>query len=262
MKSPHGSRERILLYGREGSGKTKAALDFARANDGTTYVVSNDNSIERLIECDYLDLDIELVNVTDWVEYRDALLDIYGKVDRDDLVIIDNMTWPWDEIKVWYVKEVYGQDMRDWAFEYRQNLDRPSDGSLPASLFGDYSYINSEWYGLHNKFLVQLNCHLILTANAKEVRMDSRGDKEVRDSYGQIGMAPDTQKRVGATTQTVVYLWSEPGGYYMSTKIKDRGREPRAVEKLAWDDFAVDYLERIALWGEETPAPVKKRRKV
>ena len=204
------------------------------------------------------DGDFHVYDVTTWPNYRDAFLEACERAGRDDLIVIDNITWPWDTVKTWYVQEVYGVDMTDWVQQYRMKLDDAKGHSAQESIFEDWGFINPNWYGLHSQKLVKPPCHLVCTANAKSMRTDGRVDKEHRNLYETIGMAPDTQKRVGGQLHTVLYLFTDRKGFYYQTA-KDRGRDRHT--KTAWDDFAVDYLEATAEWTEPTTTTKTAKKK-
>lgn len=295
VKSPYRSRERILLFAREGCGKTTAALHVARfIHPQPMWVVSNDNSVDRLLETEFTDLgcveiwdgderdpdhedsegNIYLFNVRDWPAFEHAIERVWEVAGRDDWIFVDNMTWPWEEVRKWYTQEVYGKDMNDMLVEYRKTLDTSKGHQSGEALFNEWSFINPKYYGLLAERIIMPPCHLIYTALAKPLRSDGKVDRELADMYGSLGMQPDGQKKLGPWSQSVLFLTRDKKGYYLNNKVKDRGRD--TVEKMPWDDFAADYLVGLAGWPDEgdegdeggdedepapAPAPVKKVKK-
>jgi len=94
------------------------------------------------------------------------------------------------------------------------------------------------------KHLLTDPSHLLLTAEGQAVG-DTDG-KAMKDTYQVHGIRPAGQKKLGFLTQTVLITKKGRKGEYTLTTVKDRGRED--VEDIELDDFAKDYLQKVAGW--------------
>lgn len=270
--------ERLCLYGPQSCGKTKAIADMLSAGIGpgqTAYIVDTDNSWARFLEGgNYPKLEVRaewedgewvdewtveggrvvLLHVAGWEQFRFAMEHVWGEAARGDWVVIDSITHPWAEVASWYIEKVHGTELPDFMIQARMkqvSAGKGADGGAGEMLM-EWNFINKEWNRAFLTPYVNAKCHVVVTAEAKTLRTDDRGDrKDVKDLYASVGMKPDTQRRVGANSQTVLYFEQGRVGrdvqWYVTTA-KERERE--RLTRVDWTDvdFAKVYLWDVAGW--------------
>ena len=274
FKSPGRSRERILSFGPEGTGKTSDVLTIARLlPDVTFHWIDNDNSLDRLLETEFADLgvfmengeetgeegNISLWTPEDWEDHIEAFVWVFGDrpsgktsgVDRDDWVVLDNGSIPWDLVQDWASLDIYGVS-KDELTEKRGD-ERRGDKKNLMVFEGEMDYggkINPQYRRYLGGHLTRPPCHLYVTADM--VALDDRDkDKLTKSLYGKYGVKPRGQKRMGQSMQTGRMKEQTNAGAYKITTIKDRGRVQLAnqvVSDIEDGGFAKDYLRGVAGW--------------
>ena len=251
--------ERILLYGREGTGKTNAVLSIARRIPSARFhVIDTDYSpsYERLLATEFSDVgergnvEVSLVMPDDWAELIDEVARITSRMTPEDWLVIDSMTPTWGAVQEWYVDKVFGASGWDeYLLDVRQKREKAKAKGAkvkalePLDGWMDWSVINPTYFRLYKRTLRGNPGHLIYTAEAS--KLGDNEDRGTRDLYGEIGFKPAGQKKLGHTTQTVLYLSKGRNGWGVTT-IMDRGRAELDDEDL--ENFARDYLQKIAGW--------------
>lgn len=251
--SPLRSRERILAFGPIGTGKTTAAAQIVKRlhPDAKVTVIDCDNAWERMLDTDYPDLDVEIIRVRGWEEFLEAFGNAVDNADRDDWVIVDDMSYPWAWVLRWYIQKTHGEELPDFMIDHRIKQisnDAKATGGQDAILV-EWNYVNQVWNGEIADRIVNAGCHLFLCAPAKKLRTDSQGDRrEVREFYEQVSHKPDSQWRLGHQMQTVLFFDQGKVSGRKITSLKDRGRE--LWDEEAWSDFGREYL-KLAGWKME-----------
>lgn len=291
LRSTGRSKERVLLYGMEGTGKSLAALDIASriGSDATLYVIDNDNAWDRMLEGQTLAGEtvgvreewrwngkkwvedaryakpggnIVVYHADGWVANTSAIEQVVGEAGPDDWCCIDSGTALWADVQAWFTEQVFGSSMEDYFMQVRMEKERANaDDKALGALDGwvDWPVINAQYKGKVMKFLVTPPCHLLVTAEQDDVssgKVKGRAieDKETTALYGGQQVKPRGQKRIGHNVQTVIRLARRAGDKYTATTVKDRGGR----EKLDGDDitgvgFSIWYLENVGGWTEATP---------
>lgn len=289
-RPPGRSRERILAYGPTGVGKTHAAATViakALGPDDAAFIIDADNTWSRCLETVGPDLGLKIraevfferrgkvlvaVENTDyavedgniviyhtegWEEHEAALKAALGAADRDDWVVVDSVTWLWDDILPWYIEKVHGEELPQFLMEARINQVKngragaASGATVQEEFVIEWQFVNPRWNKSIAGPLANAKCHVWVTAEAKPMRTDGRVDQQVRQLYENVGWVPATQKRMGHQVQTVIFFSVNKKGEYHFTIVKDRGREK--VKDQPWDDMFVEYIRKIAGWKPARP---------
>lgn len=290
LRSTGRSRERILLYGMEGVGKSLAALDIAsRVKPSTLYVIDNDNAWDRMLEGQtiagesvgvreelrwdasvgreggWVDDDrwvadggnVVVYHADGWLANTSAIRAVMQQAGPDDWCCIDSGSALWDDVQAWFTESVFDSSMADYFMQVRLEKAKASkEAKALGALDGwvDWPVINAQYKGNVMKFLVNPPCHLIVTAEQADVTREE-ADKETRALYGGEQVKPRSQKRLGHNVQTVLRLARRSGETYVATTVKDRGgRERLEVEDVTGRGFSEWYLEEVAGW-QETSTP-------
>lgn len=263
ISSPFKSRERILGFGREGTGKSSAVLSIARKIPNVNFwIIDNDNSYERLLETDFPDV-AENGNLlfcgqdfggapNTWKGGIAGLADASDKMARDDWLVADMLSKFWDHVQEWFVESIFQEDIDDYFLKVRMEKARLKDSSgKDKKALGafegwmDWPVINSTYHKRVSDKLLNCPGHLFCTAEAKKIEEDD--DKGVRELYGPFSMKPSGQKRSGHLMQTVLIMSkTSRTDEFKLNSVKDRGRMMWRDE--VFQDFATDYLVGTAGW--------------
>lgn len=252
--SPHKYRERLLLMGGGGAGKTTAALSMIAASELPADVIDLDYSMayDRAIDMDFEEAR-EFVTVhsimPDWepaIEEVEAIVKKYGD-DKDRWLVLDSISPTWDLVQGWYVQLAMGSNIGKHMAELRRDADNAKDYQAQLSETMNWSAINKE-YGRMYRAIMSWKGHLILTAEAKSIKGERDADQLAL--YGQVGYKPVGQNRLHHVTSTTLFLQHAKKGYEFTT-VKDRNRgeeEHKLVESIEDGGFSQSYLRDVAGW--------------
>lgn len=268
LVNPFNSRERILTFGVQGTGKSHAILTVARMTpDSTFYVIDTDysESYEVALETEFADLaNVQVIKVgyDNWKDQLAAIETVRQQCDRDDWLIFDTVSCTWDAVQKWYMEEIFEQGADEYFMEVRKQKEaqkRKAEGGRDgggkkesAKALGalegwmDWPVINAQYSPLYAR-LTSMPCHLYLTAEQAQTGGDD--DREVKAMFGPYGVKPRGQKRLGHVPRTVLWMTKSRAGEYSVTTIKDRNRVE--MEDLEYEDFAKDYLVKIGGWKKK-----------
>lgn len=254
LRSPWRDRERILVFGPQGAGKSVGALSIARAvTDVKFHIIDIDHSpsYNRFIDRVYPELNDPRINVTvvdpeDWEATMEAIVEARVACGPDDWVVIDSATPSWNAVQGWFIEKVQGSEIEDYFMQVRMRKKEAGDakkalGALDGWL--DWPVINKQYFKLYRE-LTRIKGHVYMTAES--ARIGEEDDREMRGRFGPYGVKPAGQKRIGFVPATVLLLTKDRVGKHYMTTCKDRG--PEEVEDQEIGDFAVDYLRRLAGW--------------
>lgn len=294
LRSTGRSKERILVYGMEGVGKSLAALDIAsRIGPGATlYVIDNDNAWDRMLEGQTVagetvgvkdeyrwnpsagrgggweqddrwivaSGNVVVYHAAGWIANIAAIAEITREAGPDDWCCIDSGSALWDDVQAWFTESVFDSSMADYFMQVRMEKAKAAkEAKALGALDGwvDWPVINAQYKGAVMKFLVTPPCHLIVTAEQADVNKEDQ-DKETRALYGGEQVKPRGQKRIGHNVQTVLRLGRQRNGTFVVTTVKDRGgREKMEMEDVTDRGFGEWYLEAVAGWTS-TPSATEQ----
>lgn len=281
LRAPGRSPERILVFGIEGTGKTRGFLSIARATPNVTHwIVDNDNGVDRLLETEFADLGVReefyvqdgvmvaddqfttpdgtivLIHAMGWENNVAAIAHVAENAMRGDWWCIDNATNLWRDIQSWYVEKVHGLEMDDFLLEYRiqakkEAMKKDGEDKAPGgteAMFVEWNFVNPVYQKNVQRHLMQPPCHLYVTAMQTDLNPRDK-DKTTADLYGGVSVKAQGQKALGANAQTVLWVKKMQRGEWKYKTLKDRGRDE--WNGVAVDDFAIDYLEGVAGWVSE-----------
>lgn len=247
-------RERILLIGGQGAGKTRAVLSTVAAfPDSTFYVLDSDEAFPprpnvRLYQCHR------------WEDWRSAAHEVAAAVQPGDWVVCDRISAPWDLLPDWAIEQVYGVDPTTYRREFIAKLRGDGKKGVGNPVLDLYQpLINPEWAAFW-KDIFRHRGHVLFTAGAKEVA-ERWADDEVRNLYTG-GIRPDTQRSVGFHMDAILLLDQHRPQRWRITTVRERTdlRPRRWMDHEALNDFAQDYLVGVAGWQvlsrPASPVPV------
>ena len=241
-------RERILVYGQPGSGKSYAHLKTAEAYPGSKFhIIDTDDSIPRMLDGEFSHLDnVEVYPAQDWFGCRRALDDIKPKVTSKDWLIVDMLCSAWDFVQSFFVEEIFSEDIASYFLQVRKELKEGASNLSALKGWTDWSVINKLYQSWINEITYRLPCHIFFACKATTVR--SEDELAIRDLYSTFGARPEGEKRNTYRVHSVFLLTHDRDGFYMST-VKDRGRVRLENTPLTPEhNFATKYLQLFAGW--------------
>lgn len=276
------ARERILAFGRQGTGKSHNILRLARkCPTDTFYYIDNDNTVERLLETEFQDLGVReeyrwkggnteggyerdseyeqadgnliVYHAAGWLANKTAMIQAGLRADRNDWIIVDSGTQLWDDVQAWYMETVFGEQMSDHLMELRQMFEKAGgkagkEGKGTTAMehmFPEWGFINPEYKQVTNMLLTNPPCHLYVTAELDDIGGKEK-DAGVKALYGAYGVKPKGQKRMGHSVQTVLLMTKDRQGEFYMTTVKDRGREE--LENEGVGNWEMSYMMKRAGW--------------
>lgn len=277
MQSPITARERLLVAGPQGTGKTRNILKVAAAcPDNTFHVIDTDDSYPRMMEEGLRRGELpELPNVNildvpsgeptwasaEFLDYAEAMRELRKDIERDDWLVVDQGTPTWDAVQEYFTDKVFDSNIEEYFLEVRiekQKAKKGKGGKDSKSLgafegWMDWPVINKLYRVLH-KEITTWPSHVYMTAEVTQMsKEDSRDD---RKTFGPYGVKPKGQKRWPYIVQTVLLTAKSRAGVYTLTTVKDREREE--LEEEEFEDFAEDYLMEVAGWTNKDGDSVRK----
>lgn len=253
FKSPLEARERILLYGEPGTGKSNAVISLAKflaatKSPSTIYVIDNDRSYSYVVEKLGL-TNVRVYNVFDFPEYAASLNAILKLVKPDDWLVCDLMSEAWSAAQTYYTDQIHG-DEANYFIKVRQAMKDPTKENVLDG-WTDWQYINKIYFDFSKPFVYKSPCHILATSTSDGVMRAKPGstvgdDKDTINVFGSVGHKPEGQKRLKHQFNTTIFCWKDNRGTYRMTAVKDRERELIIAKEIK--NFALDYLKDVAGW--------------
>lgn len=253
MQPSSSRRERILVYGRSGSGKssTWAALaqwiaDTDTDTDSHVHLGDSDNAWSAIR---YNEIE-SVVSATHITDYREALQwarKTRENVKSDDWVVVDMVDkfWPWAQEHYW------GTMMGDDDLMLADIATSKSFEEIAGAHGSNWGVIYKYYHGLFNMVL-NMPCHILCVAASKEIRGDTRA--AIVAQYKDVGFypsGPPNENELAHNFHTVLYCAETPRDWRY-TSIKEMGPINKPKRKMLKgekvNDFVVTYLRGVAGW--------------
>lgn len=256
LTKPTRARERILLMGSFGSGKSNAWCTVAAwlrrtKSTGRVFVVDTDHAADRLAE-GYDDFFNNVVAESVW-DYPEAKAAIakFRKSDptSEDWLVVDLADKLWQYSQDYYIAEIFGKD----AATYYMDAAREGVQGNPLSqeAYGvNWQRINQQYFSLMND-IQRWPGHILFCTPASPVqRANAQGkggdDKDTVQIFGRYSVKPDGQKQLGFQFFTILWMIPHGNEEWRFTSVKDLNRE--RPQNAPMKDFVMDYLVGIAGW--------------
>ena len=175
-----------------------------------------------------------------------------------DWAIVDMADEAWTTVQNHFVSEVFDEDAGDYFLEVRKELHarggkskvdgKTATSIMPEGLSGwvDWVVINKLYNDWIRPIVYQVPCHVYATT--KVDRIDRREkDSEILMLFGDLGVKPTGQKKLGHQMHTVLLLIPGKDGW-MVTTAKDRAGRPY-FKKAPFVSFYYQYLVAKAGWS-------------
>ena len=258
-------RERILLYGGPGTGKSTAVASIVLHTPNVHhYIIDNEiDNYERIFAEDETfaavveaaNYTIYPVDNTDWKEQLTAAQDAKDRAEAGDWLHFDMITDTWEAVQRWFTMSIFDADLSDYFLEVRKDMQDHNEAAKndrqlkerknlsPFEGFTDWSVINPEYKKLYAVFM-STKAHVTIVAEEDMLRKDE--DDKIKATFGGINRKPKGQKKLGHVPHTVIHLSKNQRDEWFANGVKDRGRA--LMEDVQFEDFAKAYLLKVAKW--------------
>lgn len=252
-------RERILIYGPWGSGKSECWLDIARwiqrtgspahvhlqdTDDGWGAMRPTDGSLDKIV--------IPYASDT-WDGVRSSMPKIMAATNpaAEDWWVIDMIGTVWALTADGFAEQMFGKDLDAWYLEVK--------GKVAGDYGSNYGIINKMYNAVASK-IPNYPGHVLCCTGEEVIRQpDKQGkggdDLDTRESFSGIGSKPAGQKNVGHLFHTVIHSFVTRGkggldDEYGQTMVKERHRDrPGKWTQAQVGSFVMEYLVSKGQWG-------------
>lgn len=250
--------ESILLYGANGSGKSRAWAAIRKWYEVTNtpghfHIIDTESGMAKRTRAGYLNGELGNnfdSNATIYpVEDYDSLLDTSIKINEnatgDDWIIVDSIGWGhlWARDK--WLKGSKNVTWREFLDAGRSMKEvQPHQWSEPRGLYRDWLV----------PYVLQFPGHRLVVAHAKEIRMptgDPAKDKwaekkrQILETFGRYGVKPEGDDDLMYGFQ-VIMLTVRGRDTWTYTTVDDNERE--FLDHQPVTDFVTSYLMPVADW--------------
>lgn len=253
------SRERILVFGGAGTGKSTAWLQIARrCPTSTFFAIESDRSdgIARFLETEFTDLgltqdggNIRLFTVDEWPEWVNAMQTAKKEGKRDDWLIPDLIGQSWESIQEFFTEKAYKMDFDAFLLEHRLKAGKKAGNALDGDK--DWGVINPMYRAnISNIISKKFPGHVFAAAGV--TKLGERDDKALKDAFGVYGVRPVGQKHMPHLFHTQILMTKRRVGEWYATTCRDNGRPEMEGQRI--ENFANEYLMKIGGWRPGRPA--------
>lgn len=253
MLESKGRPERLLIAGRDGSGKSKSWWDIAEFlhNTGSpAQVFVIDPDLKARFDPRYPLSNVHIFDeLEQWQDFRQTAIKCRGKGEkgRGDWLVVEMMSKVWSAAQAGHSQIVFGKDIDDLMVSWRQtSIAENKDGGNPfsgATYGADWQVINA----LYDTFMFNVTRFPgnVLMTTALDSVTDDEKDKETIRRYSKHGVKPAGQKRLGHVPADLLLFQETARGWTM-TQMRGTGRPEFKNEVL--DNFVTSYLIAKAGW--------------
>lgn len=265
------TREKILIYGGTGSGKSKALLSIVRAfPDNTCFMIDTDDGIGKSIialggEEAFPNLEYRLVDGLGGI--YTAFHEAQKMLQRGDWLLLEHVGRYFQVAQDYYSQKVYQIPAAERALEVkarRKTQQRPPEDEGGSATVWDAK----EWAdirNLHNANLMDIILsrspyNVAATAGAKEIipfftgKEKNRLVREQRDIFTPYGFYPEGQKQLHEKFETIVFMErvkTGKGKSFVFHTLKDRERGLEEDIDFTDEEFWETYCNVVGLEGQD-----------
>lgn len=258
MHSPSPRRERQLVMGGPGVGKTRAYLTIAELarktrSEARFYVIDTDYTLDASLE--------EFPKLAKWgnfiweqVSTFDDQLELARqykkKANRGDWMVTDMVSTIWESVQDDHSEKVYGMNKADYFLMKRQEIEeqmRAKKNFQPYEGWLDWPTIKARHADFINTAIINNDAHIFACAESRPLNR-STDDKRVVETFEHIGARPGGEKRLGHLFHTVLLMRQRDEDEWTVETGKDRARKQGKHVLTPKASYAKVYLLGVAGW--------------
>lgn len=243
-------RERILVYGGPGTGKSRGWLSIAaRFKSSRVFVLDTDDAAERMVAGKDLP-NVSIMPCLDWTDYMLAAKQAQKKLGPDDWLVVDMMSAAWDAAQGYYIEEAFGMSKAEFLMKERASKIAAGKEKTPAltAMAPEWTVINELYRQFTGVVKYRIAAHTYLTASAK-VPHPEYNPQALKSIYQSLPMQPGGQKDLSHEVHTVLFLEHPKPKEWVYTVVKDRERgddlEAEQTVRVGLTDFSFQYVMRM-----------------
>lgn len=256
-----GRRERIIVFGDYGSGKSQAWVDIARMlrltkAPGKMHVLSTDMGAYASTEqAKGWEENVVIKDIETFDEMADAVKTRRSSDSRDDWLVVDRSDTVWDAVQSSFALDVSGKDLDVWAVE---RLAAGEESPFSDGHGVSWGIIKRRYNEHFANQIMRYPGHVLLCAMSRDVATPNSSGKggdgaDVIEYYGRQGLRPSGEKHTGFLMHDIVLMGSKNVGSgktlhkeWVMTSIRARSR--RLVTNQRVGNFVTDYLMPVGGW--------------
>lgn len=243
-------REKILVYGNAGSGKSYSWLTLAeRLPEATFWVLDTDDAVPRMMQGFGEIENVELLPCFEWADYMAALKSVGDKAAEGDWVVVDFISSAWTAVQDHYVQEIFGMSSTEYFMQVRRELAEGSKKLEALAGWTDWLVIK-KLYGEFTRLLKYKLTGQNVFATAPLKIFGQETPKEIREVYAGLPGTPGGEKNLTYEFHTVLYLSRSGTDDWRMTTAKDRER--KRFEKARLKNFYLQYYVPLVRKGNES----------
>ncbi len=255
-------RERLLIYGAPGSGKTRAACSWASMLALTEsparvwYLKTDKRADVDLSGWPEMQRNTEVFELAGrpWPEFRVAASKANSSATRDDLCVVDMINTPWTRVREYYIERTFGMDADEWLLEYdihrrlkileleaelaaipeantkartdkEKEIAKTRKSSPYFSADFNWDSVKLNYARFMDAAVDSFPGHVLLLAPTDKVRRDgyAADDDATLARYGEVGMKPVAEKKIGHHVHVELFAYQAGGAWKMTTARKTTG---------------------------------------
>ena len=269
------SRERVLLFGLEGVGKSLAALDVAsRVKPNKLFVIDNDNAWDRMLEGQTLAGDdvqvtaeyrwnpkqsrsggkdvggwefddrwcveggnVVVYHVEGWEANRAAIASVVEEAGPDDWCCIDSGTALWSDVQAWFTEQVFGTTMDDYFMQVRLEKQAAAENAKALGALDGWV----DWPVINAQYNGGVMKFLVtppchLLVTAEQADIDMKEEKD-KEVRGLYGslFVKPRGQKRIGHNMQTVLLLTKRGDEHLVKTVKDRGGREKVTNHAITD---------------------------
>jgi len=240
------SRERILLMGSPGTGKTEQLLNIAKylADIGKQIEILDfeDKIGAYLKSSGDIPKNLSLQVALNWTEAQDALEKIEARLKPDNWIGVDRIDLAWNYVQRWYTQLKYQETLAQKMLDTSISMGKKKSMFAPRFDQGSWQVINEAYEEFINGILYRTRCNIVLTSGIKGIDENSP-----LDLFGNLGVLPRGQKELGHQPHSVFLLSQKKSNNKEITWHITTAKDLPNRIKFEGDqlyDFTLQYLEK------------------
>lgn len=237
-------RERILLMGSPGTGKSQQLINIAKYLEPLNikmYAVDLEDKLEAMLIGLGKPKNLEVFVAFSWEELKtddnSITKQITDRVKPGEWIAIDRIDLSWPMVQRWYTQLKYKEELADVMMSKAVNIKK-SFMVAPRLDQGSWQVINEQYESFILNIMYKSRCNILMTTGIKVP------EDNPMDIYGSLKVAPRGQKELPHQPHSTFLLTQDKIGrtlnWYITTGKDLPGREILDREMLY--DFALQYL--------------------